>query len=181
VDDNPETRIIDHKEVYRGKIVRLQVDTVRLDTGRDFIREVVKHPGGVVAVPIMADGRLLLLRQFRYPLQKYIFEFPAGKLDSNQPPLETIAREIEEESGHRAGEIIYQFSFCTSPGISDEIIHLYLARDLSPVVQKLEEGEHITIEAYSLAQCLEMIRKGEIIDGKTIIGILWLHTKNDVK
>ncbi len=178
---NPETTIVGHREIYQGKIVNLHVDTIRLESGRMFIREIVRHPGGVVAVPVLDDGRLVLLRQFRFPLQKFILEFPAGKLDSNQPPMETIMRELEEESGYRAGSMNYQFSFYTTPGISDEIIHLFVATRLTPVSQRLEEGEHITVEAYSLNQCLEMIRKGEIVDGKTILGLLWFRLQNDVK
>ena len=179
--ENPETAILEHRQIYHGKIVDLDVDTVRLDSGRTVVREVVRHPGGVVAVPVLDDGRLLLLRQFRYPLQKYIFEFPAGKLDTNQPPLETIKRELEEESGHRAGSIEYQCSFYTSPGISTEVIHLFIATNLTPVPQRLEEGEHITVDAYTAEECLEMIRTGEIADGKTVLGLLWFRQKIAVK
>lgn len=89
---NPETTVLRHEELYQGKVIDLEVDTVRLPSGQSVIREVVKHPGGVVAVPILEDGRLLLIRQFRYPLQKYILEFPAGKLDSGQSPMETMKR-----------------------------------------------------------------------------------------
>jgi ADP-ribose pyrophosphatase len=154
-------------------VVDLHVDTVRLPSGRNAIREVVKHPGGVVAVPVLEDGRLLLVRQFRYPLQKYILELPAGKLDSGQSPLETMKRELEEETGYRAEVMRYEFSFCTSPGFSDEIIHLFLARGLTHVAQRLEEGEHITVESYTLDECLHMIKTGEVADAKTIVGILW--------
>ncbi len=99
---NPETEVERHETVYRGRIVDLEVDRVRLSSGRSVIREVVKHPGGVVAVPVLNDGSLLLIRQFRYPLQKYILEFPAGKLDSGQsleatilePAIQTLAMEI---------------------------------------------------------------------------------------
>jgi len=179
--ENPETLVVEHREVYKGKIVNLHVDTVRLASGRTVVREVVRHPGGVVVIPVLDDGRLLLVRQFRYPLQKFILEFPAGKLDTNQPPLETIMRELEEESGHLAASMEYQFSFYTTPGISDEIIHFYLATKLTPVSQHLEEGEHITVETYTVEQCLEMIGTGEIADGKTILALLWFRLKNGVK
>jgi ADP-ribose pyrophosphatase len=172
-EQNPETAVIQHEVIYRGKIVDLEVDTVRLSSGRNMIREVVKHPGGVVAVPILEDGRLLLIRQFRYPLQKYILEFPAGKLDSGQSPLDTVKRELEEETGSRAAVMRHEFSFYTSPGICNEIIHLFLASGLTQVTQHLEEGEHITLEIHTLAECLHMIESGEIADAKTIMGILW--------
>jgi ADP-ribose pyrophosphatase len=127
----------------------------------------------VTAIPVLKDGRLLLIRQFRYPIGKYILELPAGKLDSGQTPLETIAREIEEETGYCAGTITHEGSFYTTPGFSNECIHLFLARDLTLKAQRLEEGEHITVEPHSLEECLEKIRTGEINDGKTILGILW--------
>ncbi len=170
---NPETRILSHEEVYRGIIVTLHVDKIQLPSGRAGTREVVHHPGGVVVVPVLDDGRLVLVRQFRYPLKKYILEFPAGKLDSNQSPGETITRELEEEAGYRADTMTLEFSFYSTPGISDEIIHLFVARGLRPVSQRLEEGEHISVETYTLSECLDKIRTGEIADGKTLIGILW--------
>lgn len=175
--ENPETAILKHEEIYRGKIVTLHVDTIRQASGNSTIREVVLHPGGVTAVPVLKDGRLLLIRQFRYPIGKYILELPAGKLDSGQPPLDTIAREIEEETGYCAGTLTYECSFYTTPGFSNECIHLFLARDLTLKEQRLEEGEHITVEPYELEECLEKIRTGEICDGKTILGILWYRQK----
>ncbi len=173
---NPETTVLSHEEIYRGKIVALHVDTIQQASGRTTIREVVKHPGGVTAVPVLDDGRILLVRQFRYPIGKFILELPAGKLDSGQPPLETMARELEEEIGYQAGSLTYLCSFYTTPGISDELIHFFIARRLTPCPQRLEEGEHITVEAYSQEECLEMMRTGEIRDGKTILGILWYQT-----
>ncbi len=170
---NPETVILQHQDIYSGKIVKLYVDTIQLASGRETIREVVLHPGGVVAVPILPDGRILLIRQFRYPLKNFILELPAGKLDTGQSPHDTIVCELEEETGYRAGIIEYQFSFYTTPGISNEIIHFFLARGLSPVPQRLQEGEHITVEPHSPEECLRKIQTGEIADGKTILGILW--------
>ncbi len=178
---NPETAILQHTELYSGKIVKLHVDIIRLPSGSEAIREVVLHPGGVVAVPVLTDGRILLVRQFRYPLKKYILELPAGKLDSGQPPRETIARELEEETGCRAETIEHQFSFYTTPGISNEIIHFFMAFNLSSVPQQLQEGEHITVEPHSPEECLSKIESGEIADGKTILGILWYLRKYKVK
>ncbi len=181
MEDNPEPTVLSHRELYRGKIVNLFVDTVRLPSGSPGIREVVQHPGGVTAVPVLDDGRLLLIRQFRYPIQKFIYELPAGKLDSNQPPLETMMRELEEETGYRAGSMEYECAFHTSPGISNELIYLYTAHGLTRVSQRLEEGEHITVEAHSLASCMEKLRTGLIADAKTIIGILWYRNKFNLK
>ena len=178
--ENPESVILNHEEIYSGKIVALHVDTIRQESGAESIREVVLHPGGVAAVPVLEDGRILLIRQFRYPIGKYILEIPAGKLDSGQSPLETIAREIEEETGYRAGLITHECTFYTTPGISNESIHFFVAKDLELKAQRLEEGEHITVESYTLGECLNKIRTGEINDGKTILGILWYHLTNQV-
>lgn len=177
----PESDILSHREVYKGKIVDLFVDTIQHPSGREAIREVIVHPGGVTAVPILEDGRIVLVRQYRYPLGKYILELPAGKLDSNQSPLETIKRELEEEIGYRAEELSYECSFCSSPGFCTEVIHLFIARSLVPVPQRLEEGEHITVEIASLEECMHKIACGEISDGKTILGILWHKAKIDLK
>jgi ADP-ribose pyrophosphatase len=178
--ENPETTILNHQVIYSGKIVALHVDTIQQASGRTTIREVVLHPGGVAAIPILDDGRILLIRQFRYPIGKFILEIPAGKLDTGQPPLETVAREIEEETGYVAGAIMHETTFYTTPGICNESIHLFVARNLTLKAQRLEEGEHITVEAYTLEECLEKIRSGEINDGKTILGILWYHQINQV-
>jgi ADP-ribose pyrophosphatase len=179
--ENPESTILSHQEVYQGKIVDLHVDTIRQASGRTTVREVVLHPGGVTAVPVLDDGRLLLIRQFRYPIGKYIFELPAGKLDSGQPPLDTMARELEEETGYSATNLVHECSFYTTPGISNELIHFFIARNLTPCVQRLEEGEHLTVEALTLEECLQKITAGEICDGKTILGILWYQMKSKLK
>ena len=172
---NPETEILSHREVYSGKIVSLHVDAIRQESGELATREVVLHPGGVAAVPILDDGRIVLIRQFRYPLGKYIWEIPAGKLDSGQTPRDTIARELEEEIGYTAGILTEMLFFYASPGFCDEIIHLFAARKLVPCNRRLEAGEYITPEARTFDECLRMISDGEIMDGKSILGLLWLQ------
>jgi ADP-ribose pyrophosphatase len=174
---NPEANIRQHDEIYNGIIVRLARDVVRLDSGRDVVREVVRHPGGVVVLPVTDSGSLVFVRQFRYPLSKYILELPAGKLDTGQPPLETIRCELEEEAGFRASDIRRMFSFYTTPGISDEEIHFFVARGLTAVPPNRGEGEHITVETYPVEEALRMVESGEIADAKTIIGILWYRLK----
>jgi len=173
---NPETGLL-RRESYNGKILRLQVDTIRLETGETALREVVRHPGGVAAIPVLDDGRIVLIRQFRYPLGKFIWEIPAGKLDSGQSPRDTIARELEEEIGCVAGSLTQACSFYSSPGFCDEVIRLFVAKNLTPCPPRPETGEHITPETRSLAECLQMISSGEIMDGKSILGLLWYNAQ----
>jgi ADP-ribose pyrophosphatase len=174
---NPEANLVRRQQIYEGKVVDLEVDTIELPSGKNAIREVVKHPGGVVAIPILDDGKLILIRQFRYPLKKFILELPAGKLDSGLSPMDTICHEIEEETGFHAASVKEELSFYTSPGFCNEIIHFFVAKGLTPVAQRLEEGEHITVEFYTMEDCLRMIEEGAIADAKTILGILWYHHK----
>jgi ADP-ribose pyrophosphatase len=180
-DENPETEITEHQEIYHGRIITLTTDIVRLASGTTVLREVVEHPGGAVAIPVLDDGKLLLVRQFRYPIRKFILEFPAGKLEPGQSPLENVARELQEEAGYRAGLITHEFSVYTSPGFSTEIIHIFVARNLTPVPMNPEEGEHITVETHTLEECLDKVKTGEIMDAKTILGILWMQFKNALK
>jgi ADP-ribose pyrophosphatase len=178
---NPESEVVNHQEVYKGKIVTLHVDTIRQASGSTTIREVVLHPGGVTAIPVLEDGRILLIRQFRYAIGDFILELPAGKLDSGQTPVDTIARELEEEIGYSAGSLTHACTFYTTPGFSNESIHFFIAQHLTKTTQRLEEGEHITVEAHSLSECLRMIEDGEIRDGKTILGILWYHRNSSMQ
>ena len=171
-ENNPEAEILSHREVYDGKIVKLHVDVIRQESGDSAFREVVLHPGGVAAVPVLDDGRIVIIRQFRYPLRKYIWEIPAGKLDSGQTPRDTIARELEEEIGYSARKLTEICSFYSSPGFCDEIIHLFVARGLVPCDRRLETGEYITPEARTLDECLRMVASGEMMDGKSVLGIL---------
>ncbi|MDR0841872.1 MAG: NUDIX hydrolase [Acidobacteriota bacterium] len=174
---NPETNLL-RRESYNGKIIRLHVDTIRQETGEATIREVVLHPGGVAAIPVLDDGRIVLIRQFRYPLGKFIWEIPAGKLDSGQSPRDTIARELEEEIGFTAETLTEECSFYTTPGFCDEVIHLFVARNLVPCKRRPEVGEHITPETRTLKECLQMIATGEIMDGKSVLGLLWHNAKS---
>ena len=170
-----ECKVIKRDTVYKGRIVTLVVDAIELGTGHQTLREVVRHPGGVVALPLLEDKRILFVRQHRYPLDKLLLELPAGKLDSDERPEVCVVRELEEETGYRAGKIQKLCEFYVSPGYCDELLHLYLATDLVPTKQNLEPNEEfITIETYSLDQAIALIGKGEITDAKTIIGLLWL-------
>jgi ADP-ribose pyrophosphatase len=160
---------------YKGQVFSLVVDEVEYLSGRRGIREVAVHPGGAVVVPLLDDGTVLLVHQFRYPLKKELLELPAGKLDPGEDPQLCARRELEEETGYLAGSIRKLTAIYTTPGFCSEQLHIYLATDLrkSPHGQQLEEGElDLVVKRFPLSDVVAMIERGEILDGKTICGIM---------
>ncbi|HBV97658.1 MAG: ADP-ribose pyrophosphatase [Peptococcaceae bacterium BICA1-7] len=162
---------VSSETVYSGKILNLRVDRVELPNGNMTAREVVEH-AGAVAVVAQKEGRLLMVRQFRYPVGKVLLEIPAGKIEKGEDPLLCAARELIEETGYEAGEMKLLLSFFSTPGFSDEVLHVYLAGDLKYRGQKPDEDEFIQVEELPLERAVEMIGSGEICDAKSIIGIL---------
>ena len=158
--------------IFRGKVFDLKVDKIEYDSGNPGIREVAVHPGGAVVVPILDNGKIIMVKQFRYPLQRTILELPAGKLDKDEDPYVCAVRELEEETGYKAGKVEKLGAICTTPGFCTEILHIYLAKDLVSGNHNREEGEYgMEIYEYSFEEIQEKISKGEIIDAKTICGI----------
>jgi len=160
---------------YSGKVFSLIVDEVEYLSGRRGVREVAEHPGGAVVVPLLDDGTVLLVRQYRYPVKKELFELPAGKLDPGEDPQVCAARELEEETGYIAGSIRKLTAIYTTPGFCSEQLHIYLATGLkkSPHGQRLEEGElDLVVRQFPLTEVVTMIERGEVVDGKTICGIM---------
>ncbi|MBI1747947.1 MAG: NUDIX hydrolase [Acidobacteria bacterium] len=167
-------KVIKQQPIYEGRVIKVSVDTVEQPDGSQVIREVVRHPGGAVAVPILPDGRIVLVRQFRYPIGRALLELPAGKLDPAEPPEVSVLRELEEESGFRAGAIRKICEFFPTPGFCDEVLHIFIAYDLQPGRQHLEvDEEAMSVEIYSKTELSDMIARGEIVDGKTLVGLLW--------
>lgn len=160
---------------YSGKVFDLIVDEIEYPSGNRSIREVASHPGGAVVVPLLPGKEVVLVRQFRYPIQQYVIELPAGKLNPGEDPALCARRELEEETGFTAGKLRPLTAIYTTPGFCNERLHLFLATDLkkSQRGQQLEEGEaSLTVEIIALHRVIEMIETGEIIDGKTICGVL---------
>jgi ADP-ribose pyrophosphatase len=148
---------------YRGRVIDLIVDEVQYPTGVTSVREIAHHPGGSAVVPLFDDGRVMLIRQLRYPFGRHIYEIPAGKLSEGEDPEKAAAREFEEETGWRAGSLQHLTSVYTTPGFCDET-------ESGP---RREEGESsMTVSVLPLPAALEMVRMGEIHDAKTIIGLL---------
>jgi ADP-ribose pyrophosphatase len=157
-----------HEELLASRVFR--VERVRFvdGAGREIVREVVRHPGAVTVVPVLEDGRLVTIRNWRIAVGGWLEEFCAGKLEPGEDPAAAAARELEEECGYRAARIDPVGRFLTSPGFADERMHVFGARSLAPVPRRLEEGEEIEVVLRTPAEVAAMIRDGRIEDGKTI-------------
>lgn len=168
------------EKIYSGRVVQLTVDTLEYSSGKKTIREVVEHPGGAVAVPFFPDGSLLLIQQYRHPLKGNVIELPAGKLDLNEDPLHCAQRELQEETGYESRQWTKLTAMLSTPGFCNEVLHIFLAENisLSAQGQALEEGEQ-TIQLLRLPMntILQMIERREIVDGKTIVGIMMAQNK----
>lgn len=160
--------------VLRGEVFSVERLRFTDDAGRPMTRHIVRHPGAVVVVPVLDDGRLVLIRNLRVAVGQWLREFCAGKLEAGEAPALAAARELEEETGHRAGDLRSLGSFFTSPGFADELMHAFVARGLQRVPRRLEAGEQIEVEIASVDEVESMVRDGRIRDGKTIAAFaLW--------
>jgi ADP-ribose pyrophosphatase len=169
-----ETRI-DGELAYDGHFLKVTRDRIKLPDGSETVRELIRHPGAVVILPLLPDGRVLLERQFRYPNDRVFIEFPAGKIDPGEDPLATAKRELEEETGYTAKEWNFVCTIHNAIAYSDEHLDIFLARDLTAGEAKLDEGEFLELFTATVPELLDMVRKGEITDVKTIIGSFWLE------
>jgi ADP-ribose pyrophosphatase len=163
---------VEINKVYSGRIVDVRLDTAELDNGKRVFREVIEHPGGVAIVPVLDGGRVLLVRQYRYPMGMELLEIPAGKLERGEEPLDCAVRELSEETGYTAGKITYLGAMYPSPGFCEEILHIYLATDLTPGAAHPDEDEFLDVIEYPMGEIVDMILKNEVPDGKTVFGVL---------
>ncbi len=164
---------LDSEIIYKGKILDLHRDSVLLPNGNTGVREYIRHIGAACVVPLTKDRKILLVKQFRYPFGAVLPEIPAGKLDSAaEDPLEAAKRELREETGAVAGEMIGLGAFYPTCAYSNEVIHMYLAKDLSFGAQHLDDDEFIQCEAVPLDEFVQRIMAGEIKDGKTQTAVL---------
>ena len=157
---------------YEGIVVNVTMDSIRLPDGALAYREVVEHPGGVCVLPVDDQGMACCVRQFRYPMREHLLEAPAGKLEPGEEPLRCAERELSEETGYTADELIPLGSYYTSPGYSTECLHLYLAVGLHRGQAHLDAGEFLDLERLPFAELYEMVSRGGIRDGKTAICVL---------
>ena len=165
--------------VYEGNFLKVRRDRVRLPDGAESTREYIVHPGAVMIVPILDNGRLLMERQYRYPLQRVILEFPAGKIDHGEAPLSCAKRELLEETGYTAREWAHAGVLHNAIAYSNEGIEIFFARGLKAGERKLDDGEFLDIVTHSTTELDALAASGEMTDAKTLIGLLWLTRGQD--
>ncbi len=175
-----ELKLLSREVLYTGRVIDLIVDRVEYPSGRPGVREIARHPGGAVTVPILPDGRVLLVAQLRYPVGSRVTELPAGKLSPGEDPASAAARELAEETGYAAASLEHLATVYTTPGFCDEELHIYLASGLSPLPggARREEGElNMTVEQMPFAEAVARAASGGFRDAKTIIGLLLAEKK----
>lgn len=165
-----EEKVLSSEMIYEGRIINLRRDKVTVVNGTSY-REVVEHSGGAVLAAITPDNKMVMVRQYRRPADKVMFEAPAGKIDPGEDPLETAKRELKEETGYTAGTVRYLTKFYTSVGFSEEVLYLYLCTDLVQGETDFDENEALDIEEWDINELHEMVMRGELEDAKTIIAI----------
>ncbi|WP_096270522.1 NUDIX hydrolase [Paucisalibacillus globulus] len=172
-----EEKTTQTKVIYEGKVVQLQVEDVLLPNGKEAKRELIKHPGAVAIIPITKDKKIVMVEQYRKPLEKSIIEIPAGKLEKGESPEITAVRELEEETGYTTKKLTKVTSFYTSPGFADEIMHIYVSDELEKLdfPPALDEDEFVEIHELTLAEAKQYIQEQRIHDAKTIYAILYLE------
>ena len=162
-------------QVYRGDFLDVRRDRVRLPDGEIAHREYIVHPGAVMVVPLLTDGRLLVERQWRYPMGRAMLEFPAGKLEPGEPVLDCAIRELIEETGYRAAEWARAGTLNNAIAYSDEVIEVWFARGLVAGERKLDRGEFLDVCSVGVEELEALAEHGEVTDAKTLIGLLWLQ------
>ncbi|WP_099222292.1 NUDIX domain-containing protein [Listeria costaricensis] len=175
--ENLEEKTITEETLFKGRIIELKLAEVALPNGKTAKRELIHHSGAVAIIPVTADHRLILVEQFRKPLEKTIIEIPAGKIEPGEDHALTARRELEEETGFASGELEYVTAFYTSPGFADELLHIYLAKDLYHPKERrtLDEDEFINVLTVSLDEAKQLMENQLIVDAKTIYAIQYLE------
>lgn len=179
--DPGDHEVLDSELEFDGRVVKVYRERVRLPDGREALWERVGHPGAVGMVPLLDDGTVLLVRQYRHAVRGVLLEIPAGKLDRDEAPEQCAMRELVEEVGHRAARLVKLAEFYNSPGYSDEYFHLFLAEGLTREQGECEDDEFLQLVPVGLREAVEMVVEGRIIDAKSIIGIALadLHLKRN--
>jgi len=169
--------LIESDKVFDGRLISVRKDTVKLPNGRTSTREVVVHPGAVAIVPMLEDGRVILVKQYRHAVRKILMEIPAGTLHPDETLEECALRELREEIGYSAGRLEKLTSVYLAPGYSTELIHLFLATDLQPAEGETDEDEFLKPVTLTLDEAIAQIADGEIQDAKTVTALLLVWSK----
>ena len=175
MDDHLKETRVDGEIAYDGHFLKVSRDRVKLPDGKITQREFIRHPGAVVILALFGDGRVLLERQFRYPNEQVFIEFPAGKIDPGEASLACAKRELEEETGYTATDWQFVCTIHNAIAYSDEHLDLFLARGLTAGDAKLDDGEFLETFTATIPEMLEMVKRGDITDVKTVIGTFWLE------
>lgn len=170
-------RTLETEEIFKGYIINLKVKTVELPNGDEGQREIVEHHGGAAVIPYH-DGEVILIKQFRKAVEETIYELPAGMIEEGEEPLDCAQREVEEETGYRANTLEKVCNFYTSPGFTDEELHIYLATDLTKYEQKMDEHEFVEVVEMPLEEVEDKLAAGQFKDAKTVIGLQYLLKEN---
>ena len=176
-----EEKTMKSERVYEGKVINLRVDTVELPDRKYSKREIVEHAGAVAIVAVDKDGKIILIKQFRKPVESVLLEIPAGRIEPNEDPEHTALRELEEETGFKAKKITKLVEYFSTPGFSNEVLHIYLAEDLEVGIAKPDEDEYIEIFPMTLEDIINKISRGEIKDSKAIVGVLMYDRYHAIK
>ncbi len=171
--EHMKERTLERETIYTGRVLNLVRDRVELPNGKLAWREVAQHRPAVAILPVTDDGRLILIRQYRHPVGEVIWEVPAGLVEEGEDLEQAAQRELREEIGYRALELLRGPSFLPSPGFCDEVIHLFLAMGLVRDPLEMDDDEFIGAKLLSKAEVLEMIRDRQVTDGKTLVAVLW--------
>ena len=170
-------KVLGSEEIYEGAIVSVDKCTVQLPNGKEVKWDLVKHNGAAAVIPVDEDGKILMVSQYRLACDDITLEIPAGKLDSGEQPIKCAIRELEEETGYASEDVDFLMKFYTSIGFCNEVIHIYVAKNLKATKQNLDEDEFVNVHRYTVDELIQMIFEGKIIDNKTISAILAYNTK----
>jgi ADP-ribose pyrophosphatase len=178
-DKHLKEALVSAEAVWRGRFLDVRRDTVALPDGAHTTREYIVHPGAVMMVPLLPDGRLVMERQYRYPMGRVMLEFPAGKIDAGEAPFACAVRELAEETGYRAAEWARAGILHNAIAYSNEGIEIWFARGLVAGPAQLDAGEFLDVVSHTAAELDAMVARGEVTDAKTLIGLLWLQKWHD--